>query len=142
MTEPHRETQGAAPLAEAAITFLYTTDLERAADFYERLLGLALACDQGGCRIYRLAETAYLGLCRRPATEIQPPDPARRSVIVTLVVENVDAWHARLAAQGVRFETPPRLNADYGIHHCFLRDPDGHLIEIQRFLDPHWDSSR
>jgi hypothetical protein len=24
------------------------------------------------------------------------------------------------------------------IYHCFLRDPNGYLIEIQRFLDPAW----
>ena len=24
------------------------------------------------------------------------------------------------------------------IYHCFLRDPNGYLIEIQRFLNPAW----
>jgi catechol 2,3-dioxygenase-like lactoylglutathione lyase family enzyme len=27
-------------------------------------------------------------------------------------------------------------NRDYDICHCFLRDPNGYLIEIQRFLHP------
>ena len=33
---------------------------------------------------------------------------------------------------------PPALNPEYGIYHCFLRDPNGYLVEIQRFLDPSW----
>ena len=38
------------PIAQH-ITFLDTRDLARTADFYERILGLRLARDQGTCRI-------------------------------------------------------------------------------------------
>ena len=38
----------------------------------------------------------------------------------------------------VAFETPPSANAEYNIYHCFLRDPDGYQIEIQRFDSPSW----
>jgi catechol 2,3-dioxygenase-like lactoylglutathione lyase family enzyme len=54
------------------------------------------------------------------------------------VSRDVDGWHQHLAARGVVFEQPPQLNDRYNIYHCFLRDPDGHLLEIQRFLDPAW----
>ncbi|OQY24133.1 MAG: hypothetical protein DRJ03_06405 [Chloroflexi bacterium] len=34
------------------------------------------------------------------------------------------------------------LNPRYNIYHCFLRDPNGYLIEIQRFLDSAWKGTR
>ena len=51
----------------------------------------------------------------------------------------MDGWHRRLAARGVRFEKAPALNPEYRIYHCFLRAPNGYLLEIQRFEDPRWD---
>ena len=121
-------------LFDAQITFCYTLDLETTARFYEETLGLPLTLDQGGCRIYRTAGDAYLGFCGRAG--------ARRpeGVILTLVTDDVDGWYARLHEAGVPFERPPAANAEYGIYHCFFRDPNGYLLEIQRFDDPDWSS--
>jgi len=43
------------PIAEQ-ITFLYTRDIAASARFYEEVLGLELALDQGGCRIYHMVK--------------------------------------------------------------------------------------
>jgi catechol 2,3-dioxygenase-like lactoylglutathione lyase family enzyme len=118
---------------DAQITFCYTRDLPGTVRFYEEVLELPLVLDQGGCRIYRTAENAYLGFCGRGDAET----PA--GVILTLVTDDVDAWHARLAERGVEFEREPTLNSEYGIYHCFFRDPNGYLLEIQRFDDPNWN---
>ncbi len=116
------------------VTFLYCRDLEASAAFYEETLGLSLVLDQGGCRIYRVSADGFRGICRvREGRAI-----ATEGVIVTLVAADVDGWHTRLAARGVVFETPPKRNPDFAIYHCFLRDPDGYLLEIQRFEDPAW----
>jgi catechol 2,3-dioxygenase-like lactoylglutathione lyase family enzyme len=114
------------------ITFLYTHDLEASARFYADTLGLTLWRDQGACRIYHVCAEAYLGICQQAAAQ---PGPARRDVIFTLVTPDVDGWYEHLSARGVAFEKPPQINPQYRIYHCFLRDPDGYLIEIQRFLD-------
>ncbi|HXJ84010.1 MAG TPA: VOC family protein, partial [Candidatus Methylomirabilis sp.] len=45
------------------ITFLDTPDMARTADFYERVLGLRLARDQGRCRVYHVSGDAYIGFC-------------------------------------------------------------------------------
>jgi len=29
----------------------------------------------------------------------------------------------------------PSVNERFGIYHFFLKDPDGHRVEIQKFLD-------
>ncbi len=117
---------------DAQVTFCYTPDLPATAHFYEQLLALPLSLDQGVCRIYRVAPGAHLGFCQRA-------DAARpQGVILTLVSDAVDEWYARLSARGVVFEKPPAHNPDYNIYHCLLRDPNGYLLEIQRFEDPAW----
>jgi catechol 2,3-dioxygenase-like lactoylglutathione lyase family enzyme len=91
------------------VTFLYTRDLEQSTAFYGELLGLPLVLDQGGCRIFRVARDAFLGVCR--CSEERPCSPG--GVIVTLVSDDVDGWYERLEAKGVAFETPPRANPKY-----------------------------
>jgi catechol 2,3-dioxygenase-like lactoylglutathione lyase family enzyme len=116
------------------ITFLYTPDLASTAQFYEGIMGLELALDQGTCRIYHTAPNAYLGFCER-ADMVADAD----HIIFTLVTPDVDGWYQMLLKKGVAFEKPPALNPRYQIYHCFLRDPNGYLIEIQRFEDPRWE---
>ena len=111
------------------ITFLHTRDITATAHFYAQVMGLELVIDQGDCKIYRITPTALLGFCER-ATAPQEP----RGIIFTLISEDVDGWYDYLAAQGVVYETPPTLNEKYQIYHSFVRDPNGYLIEIQKFL--------
>ena len=119
-------------LFDAQITFCYTKDLDATARFYEEMVGLTLTLDQGGCRIYRTAESAYLGFCGR----IEAERPS--GVILTLVTDDVEGWHARLVAAGVAVDQAPRHSDEYGITHAFYRDPAGYRVEIQRFDDPEW----
>jgi catechol 2,3-dioxygenase-like lactoylglutathione lyase family enzyme len=127
-------TSGAAPAPSIGelITFLYVEDLERSGRFYAGTLGLPLVVDQGSCRIFRVATGAFLGACERPGRS----SPA--GLIVTLVSDDVDGWHDRLTALGVPVEQAPRQNDVYGVYHAFYRDPDGYLVEIQRFHDLGW----
>jgi catechol 2,3-dioxygenase-like lactoylglutathione lyase family enzyme len=121
------------PPLDQQVTFLYTSDLSRTAEFYENILGLPLVLDQGSCRIYQVQGAAFLGFCQHMDA---PPGP--EGVILTLVSQEVDGWAGYLQAQGVALEKPPTLYTRFNIYHCFLRDPNGYLIEIQRFLDPAW----
>lgn len=124
------------PPIEQQVTFLYTRDLAKTAHFYEAVMGLALVLDQGSCRIYRLSDDGFLGFCERAEA---PEEPT--GIIFTIATGAVDAWYDHLTEQGVVFEKPPTFNPDYNIYHCFLRDPNGYLIEIQYFLDPAWPTS-
>jgi catechol 2,3-dioxygenase-like lactoylglutathione lyase family enzyme len=124
------------PSIKQQITFVYTRDLEATALFYEEVLGLSLKLDQGSCRIYQASQDGFLGFCQRDEAPQGPSDPGTRAIILTLVTDEVDAWYEHLQGQGVAFEKPPAVNPQYNIYHCFLRDPNGYLIEIQRFLHP------
>lgn len=113
------------------ITFLDTRDLRRTADFYERILGLRLARDQGSCRVYHVSGNAYLGFCERATAPAEP-----QGVVFTLVTDQVDAWCAHLKSQGVELIKEPADNPPYRIYNAFARDPNGYVIEIQRFWEP------
>ncbi len=119
------------PTVDYPITFFFTRDLEKTAAFYADVLGLELARDQGDCRIFRVGTGGFVGFCQREHTLDTP-----HGVILTLVTDDVDGWYYDLVAKGVEFETPPSLNPQYNIYHCFLHDPNGYLIEIQRFNEP------
>lgn len=114
------------------VTFLHTADLEKTAVFYQNILGLKMVLDQGVCQIFQVSADAFIGFCEH--FEGVNPD----GVILTLVSEQVDAWHDYLVAQNVLIEKPPTLHETFNIYHIFLRDPNGYLVEIQKFLDPAW----
>lgn len=117
------------PILSHQITFLYTRDIETTAHFYEQVMGLELVIDQGDCKIYRITATALVGFCERASAPVEPV-----GIIFTLISEDVDGWYDYLTAQNIVYETPPTLNKKYQIYHSFLRDPNGYLIEIQKFL--------
>ena len=117
--------------ADQLVTFLYTAALAQTAAF-EQALGLVARPRPGACRIYRARGDAF-GFCTR---DDAPRNP--QGVILTLVSQDVDGWYERLCGQGMAFEKPPAHNPKFNIYHCFLRDPNGYLIEIQTFLDPAW----
>lgn len=120
------------PPIEQQITFLYTNNLTTTPQFYEEKLGLELWLDQGTCRIYNVTGSGYLGICQASESSA-PVTDKHNGVIFTLVTQQVDEWFEYLKARGVKFEKPPTFNQRYNIYHCFLRDPNGYLIEIQRF---------
>ena len=119
---------------DALVTFLYVSDLDRSDAFYRGALGLEVVTEQPVCRIYRVAAGGFLGVC----VHDRPVSP--EGIIVTLVRDDVDAYCAELAERGVEFEKPPTHNERFGIYQAFIRDPDGYLVEIQRFDDPDWSA--
>ena len=116
------------------VTFIGVEDLTRSTRFYGERLGLTLTLDQGACRIFRCAGSAYIGVC----TGLQPAPTDE--IILTLVTPHVEQWHARLRDH-VEVDGLPRYNKAYNITHFFMRDPDGYRLEIQCFHDPRWPSA-
>ena len=125
---------------EQQVTFLYVKDLKISERFYGEVLGLELVLNQALARIYRVGSgNAFLGICLSSAVQqAPPPDRAPLGVIVTFVTNDVDGAYSALRAKGVAFEKTPAINTTYNIYNCFFRDPDGYLLEIQKFLSPDW----
>ncbi len=122
------------PVVEQSITFLYTDDLEGHAAFYRDVLGLDEVLAGGGCRIFRLAPSSFVGICDLPHRP-----RGTKGMMLTLLCEDVAAMHAHLVARGVTFEGPPAAHGPDGtVVSAFFRDPGGYALEIQEFRHPDW----
>ncbi|MFQ6123963.1 MAG: VOC family protein [Candidatus Heimdallarchaeota archaeon] len=81
------------------ITFHYYKDLPRACKFYEEVFGLELEIDQGWAKIYKVSESAFIGLVDEKRGYFNwVPD---KSSMVTLVTSDVDPWYDRIRHKGV-----------------------------------------
>ncbi len=115
--------------ATLAITFLYCRDLAAACRFYEDVLGLRLAIDQGWSRIYRITGAAHVGLVdeARGMHRSHPVKPVQ----LCLRVPDADAWRAWVEARGVANLSQMFQNDALGIRAFVFDDPEGYQIEIQ-----------
>jgi uncharacterized glyoxalase superfamily protein PhnB len=66
-----------------------------------------------------------------------PPDPDRVSSFLNIRVTDIEAVYAEWIARGAEFLTPPNQHAYE--KRCYIRDPDGHLIELGQTTDPEGD---
>lgn len=112
-----------------AITFFYYRDLPRAMAFYQDVLGLPLAIDQGWCKIYRICEGAHVGLVdeARGMNKWQ----AQKPVQLCIRVPDVGAWYTYAKAQGLDALSELFENDALGIRAFVFTDPEGYQIEIQ-----------
>lgn len=114
---------------ELAITFFYYRDLPRAMRFYEQVLGLELAIDQGWSKIYRICPGAHVGLVDE--TRGMRKSAATKPVQLCLRVADVDAWHDRMTRHAVSGLSEMFQNDALGIRAFVFHDPEGYQIEIQ-----------
>ena len=119
---------------ELAITFFYYRDLPAAMAFYEEVLGLVLAIDQGWCKLYRICEGAHVGLVdeTRGMNKWAPVKPIQ----LCIRVHDVDAWYAY--AKGLQLDALSELfqSESLGIRAFVFNDPEGYQIEIQSATRP------
>lgn len=122
-----------APYAQS-VCFFYTNDLANTHEFYHEALGLPMVLDQGACRIYQVSQDGFIGFCthRKPSHT--------DGIIITLVTQDVENRVEALKRNGVLFEKDVTINPRFMITHAFLRDPNGYLVELQRFDDPRWNN--
>jgi hypothetical protein len=66
-----------------------------------------------------------------------PSDPDRVSSFLNIRVTDIHAVYAKWSALGAEFLTPPKQH-QYEIR-CYLRDPDGYIIEVGQTTDPTGD---
>lgn len=116
------------------MTFLYYNDLPRAAAFYEKLLGTPPEDTPQWVRLFKLTDTATLGLVNAQDGALRPSD--NKPVMVTIVVDGVaavDAWYARVRGQGIAItdeRKTTRLDDKRSIHAFIFKDAEGYAIEI------------
>jgi catechol 2,3-dioxygenase-like lactoylglutathione lyase family enzyme len=114
--------------------FVVSADVGRARRFYADVLGGEVLLD-GEPTIIALANSWIVINVGGPPTDdkptvtLEPPrDPDRVNAFLNIRVADIAAVYKQWRERGAEFLTPP---TDRGIElRCYLRDPDGHLIEV------------
>ncbi len=114
---------------ELAITFFYYRDLPQAMRFYEDILGLSLAIDQGWCKIYRICPGAHVGLVDE--AKGMNKWAAIKPVQLCIRVTDLDDWYAYAKAKQLDGLSQLFVNDEIGIRAFVFNDPEGYQIEIQ-----------
>jgi len=114
---------------ELAITFFYYRDLPAAMAFYEGVLGLPLAIDQGWCKIYRICPGAHVGLVDE--AKGMNKWAATKPVQLCIRVPDVRAWYAYAQEQELDALSELFENDQIGIRAFVFNDPEGYQIEVQ-----------
>ncbi|MBW0252832.1 VOC family protein [Cellulomonas sp. PS-H5] len=120
------------PAAAFVSTRLITDDLDAMVAFYEQLTGTT-AVRPAPVFAEIVTPTATLALGSTATVPLFAPGSAEaaanRSAILELLVDDVDAEYARLAALGTAFVAEPAL-MPWGNRVFFLRDPDQNLVGV------------
>jgi lactoylglutathione lyase len=128
----HENNQAPLYPIDGLITFLYYKDLDKVAKFYEEVIGLKMVLDQGIARIFQVVEHAYIGVVDE--TRGYHHANAIKPVEITILVPDVDAWYRRIRALGVETIDEPHDIPGVNVRAFLLQDPEGYVIEIQKFL--------
>jgi catechol 2,3-dioxygenase-like lactoylglutathione lyase family enzyme len=118
--------------------FIVSNDVARSRRFYTEVLG-GEAVLEGEPSIVALANgwvTISSGggpTDDKPSVTLTPPsDPSRASGFLNIRVADIHATYDEWSARGAQFLTPP---IDRGSEiRCYMRDPDGHLIEVGQLV--------
>ena len=114
--------------------FIVVSDVDRSRRFYSEVLGGEVVM-AGEPSIVALANSWVIinvggGPTEdKPTVTLEPPqDPNRTSAFMNIRVADIASLYQQWSARGAEFITPPQQRATE--IRCYIRDPDGHLIEV------------
>jgi catechol 2,3-dioxygenase-like lactoylglutathione lyase family enzyme len=125
--------------------FIVSDDVERSRRFYTEVLG---------GETVRAGEPSFVSLAnswiiinvgggptddKPTVTLATPSDPDRVSSFLNIRVADIEAVYSEWSSRGAEFLTPPKEHATE--FRCYIRDPDGHLIEVGQAIRPLADAS-
>jgi catechol 2,3-dioxygenase-like lactoylglutathione lyase family enzyme len=118
--------------------FIVAADVERSCRFYTEVLGgrTVIGGKNDDVVTYVALANSWIIINLgggptddKPTVTLEtPPDPDRVSSFLNIRVADIHAVHADWTARGAQFLTPP-VQHETELR-CYLRDPDGHLIEV------------
>jgi catechol 2,3-dioxygenase-like lactoylglutathione lyase family enzyme len=118
--------------------FLTVADIDRSARFYERVFGgrvVSRGDSQGAPAYIQLANTWLIvnvgggPTPDKPSVTLGvPADPNNVSSFMNIRVADIQACYELWRSRGAAFITAPKDK--YGETRCYIRDPDGYLIEV------------
>ena len=117
--------------------FLTVADIERSARFYETVFGGRILSrgDSSGAPGYIQIANMWLLVNvgggptpDKPTVTLSVPDPGKISSFMNIRVADIQACYELWKSRGAEFITEPI--AKYGEIRCYIRDPDGYIIEV------------
>jgi len=118
--------------------FLTVADIERSARFYEKVFGgviLSSGDAKGAPGYIQIANTWLIvnvgggPTPDKPSVRLSvPPDPDAVSSFMNIRVADIKACYELWRSRGAEFLTEPK--SKYGETRCYIRDPDGYIIEV------------
>jgi lactoylglutathione lyase len=114
--------------------FLVVSDPDRSRDYYRDVFGAVVVREPGPVILQLANSWLILNTGGGPTddkptvTLSTPADPDTVSAFLNLRVADIDRAHREWSARGALFLTDP-IDHGYEIR-AYIRDPDGHLIEV------------
>jgi catechol 2,3-dioxygenase-like lactoylglutathione lyase family enzyme len=120
--------------------FIVAEDVDRSRAFYVDVLG-GESVREGEPSIVQLANSWIIinvgggPTVDKPEVILEtPPDPTRASSFLNIRVADIHQVYEDWRSRGGIFITPPQaLGSEI---RCYMRDPDGHLIEVGQTTEP------
>jgi catechol 2,3-dioxygenase-like lactoylglutathione lyase family enzyme len=125
--------------------FITSDDVDRSARFYTEVLGGTVVF--GPVPTVVELSNSFIVINSgggptddKPSVTLETPrDPDRVSSFLNIRVKDIEAVYADWSARGAEFITPPKHH-EFEIR-CYIRDPDGYLIEVGQTTNRHGDWS-
>ena len=117
--------------------FIVVADIERSARFYEKVFGgriLSRGDSKGAPGYIQIANTWLIvnvgggPTPDKPTVTLSVPDPDSVSSFMNIRVADIQACYELWRSRGAEFITEPK--EQYGETCCYMRDPDGYIIEV------------
>ena len=122
--------------------FITVADIERSARYYEKVFGariLSLGDTKGASGHIQIANTWLIvnvgggPTPDKPTVTLSVPDPDHINSFMNFRVADIQACYELWKSRGAEFITPPIPK--YGEIRCYIRDPDGYIIEVGQSTD-------
>lgn len=118
---------------------LVVADLDRALEFYCDVLGLPLGHRSGpfaqlATGVTRVSLYARPAMAETLGRELQPPALDAPGFELGFKVDDCDAAYDELVSAGATPAVAP-MERPWGQRTAYVRDPDGHLVELAQDLD-------
>jgi catechol 2,3-dioxygenase-like lactoylglutathione lyase family enzyme len=125
--------------------FIVSADVERSRRFYTEVLGGRVAFSSPDGLNYVALANSWIIINTgggptddKPEVTLETPsDPNRVSSFLNIRVRDIEAVYSEWSARGAQFLTPPKQHTTE--KRCYIRDPDGYLIEVGQTTDPEGD---
>ena len=123
--------------------FIVSDDVERSRRFYTDVLGGRVVFGPEPTNIALANSFIVINggggpTDDKPTVTLETPsDPDRVSSFLNIRVTDIHAAYAEWSARGAQFLTPPKQH-QYETR-CYIRDPDGYIIEVGQTTDPQGD---